>query len=584
MKKVLTFILLIAFTAPLLPTISPLTAAPYRVEATTKDAYKAVFNLVTYDAEGNRLLSGYGAFIAEDGTGIAAYSLLKEAARAEVIDVKGKHYPVHRILGASAGYDLVKFSVEGVKKTAFLPLSTVAPVADSEVSLVRFTENKKNALLPARITKVEPYDRYTFLYTSVTNETTHIGLPLINAEGFLVGLIQAGTEEKTETAYAIDARFCADLIITEASVLSADLRALSLPKALPATQKEALTYIYMMSRADSMAYTTALSDFIQAFPDQAEGYVLRGSYYASRSDYARCNEDFATAAEKAKDEESLMKADEVSNELSKLIYQKAVYAPKPEVEGWTLERAATLAEQAYALQPRPNYLLQQGRSLFSLQEFGRAYATFRRLCETTRTDSVEQWSSTAQAEAWFFAARSLELSGGDSLEVIALLDSTIATLPTPYTVASMQYFLERAQRLERVGRYRDAVMDYNEYERNIGPKNLNAQFYYIREQAELRARMYQQALDDMRTAIVLSPNDPAYKIEEALILLRAGLFEEAAARCEALLKDFPSSSDCYKIAGIAYGELKQKAKAIAALNKAFELGDPSAKPFLEKYQ
>ena len=41
--------------------------------------------------------------------------------------------------------------------------------------------------------------------------------------------------------------------------------------------------------------------------------------------------------------------------------------------------------------------------------------------------------------------------------------------------------------------------------------------------------------------------------------------------------------DYYKIMGIAHGELKHKAQAQKYLQKAIELGDETAAPFLKKY-
>ena len=165
-----------------------------------------------------------------------------------------------------------------------------------------------------------------------------------------------------------------------------------------------------------------------------------------------------------------------------------------------------------------------------------------------------------------------------------MMDSVINNLPTPLTPATAQYLLERARRLEKAGQYRKAVFDYNQYETVVGPKNLNAYFYFIREQAELKAHMYQQALDDIRTAAILSPEDPNYKIEEALILLQTGLYKEAIAACKKLLQTVPENPDCYKIIGIANGELGNKQEALSALNKAKSLGDPTVDQFLEKYK
>lgn len=579
-KNILFFLACCMFA--FIPTIAA--AATVFSHEIPKDAHKSVLNVITYDSEGNRLFSGYATMIDAEGNAVAPYALFKDAARAEVIDAKGKSYKVARILGASSAYDLVKFSIEGIKKPSFFEISETSVAAGEQLSLIRYTEGKKSKAVSLNVTKVEPYDKYNYLYITAKSEAQNVGCPLLNDSGHLVGFVQAATASDTASAYAIDARFCNELSINQTSILNADLHTILIPKALPAGRDAALTRLYMMNRNDSVAYVTALADFITLYPEEAEGHVMRGAFYANRMDYNRCTSDFNIALELSEKEDSKMKTDEVNNELSKLIYQKVIYSPKPEVEGWTLQRAAELAHTAYERNPLPFYLLQEGRCFFGMQAYDKAYNSFLQLCKTFGKNAETQWSAPARAEAWFFAARSLELSGGDSLKVIALLDSVITTLPQPYEAATAKYFLERAIRLERADRFRDAVMDYNEYERTIGPKNLSAQFYYIREQVELKAKMYQQAIDDMRTAQVLSPQDPAYRIEEAYIFLLAGEYEQAVACCEKLIPDLPDSPDCYKIAGIAYGQLKQKTKAVAALKKAVELGDKSAEALIEKYK
>ena len=178
----------------------------------------------------------------------------------------------------------------------------------------------------------------------------------------------------------------------------------------------------------------------------------------------------------------------------------------------------------------------------------------------------------------------MSLAGGDSLKVLALMDSVIVKLEKPYTRESSLYFQERARLRMKAGQYRAAVLDYNEYEKIIGPKNLTDRFYFLREQAELQSHMYQQALDDIRSAMRIRPDNVYYQIEEALILLQVGHYEEAIAASERILKNLPENPDCYKIMGIAFGELKQKDKAVSFLTKALELGDDSVEVFLKKYR
>lgn len=547
-----------------------------------KDAYKRVVNVITYGPEGNILHNGVGAFIDAGGTCAAAYSLFVGASSADVIDFKGNKLAVHRILGANSSYDLVRFSTTGAKKVEAATLTDTPYFAEgTSLYLCHYTTNKKELPQTVCITNVQAYNDYKYLKTTAANSSSNFGCPLLDEEGNLVAFVQENVEKGDSSSCAIDARFLKNLSITTMSGMNSDLRAINIPKALPATEKDALTYIYMMSTADSVMALTALNDFIAAYPDNAEGYTNRGKFYAAHADYARCEADFATALTKADGDKSTVKSDEVHNELSKLMFQKAVYAPAANYDSWTLKRATEEAATAYGINPQGVYLLQQGRCLYADKQYSAAYDKFMDLTKPTDDGS---WTGQALAEAYFYAARSLEQAGGDSLKVISLLDSAIVKLPTPYTAAAAIYFFERAIRLHRVGEMRKAVMDYNEYEKIVGTKNLTAQFYFTREQAELACRMYQQAVDDIHTAIARAPEDLGLKIEEAVILLRAGEYAQTISVCQTLVSQYPDLADCYKLMGLAYGETKQKQQALKALNKAKELGDTTVDEYIKKYQ
>ena len=269
-----------------------------------------------------------------------------------------------------------------------------------------------------------------------------------------------------------------------------------------------------------------------------------------------------------------MKADAVHYNYSKLIYAAAI-EQKDTTNGWTLARAADEARAAYAALPEPLYLVQEGNCRFAQNDYAAAHLLYLEACSD---------KTFASAATFFSAARALELSGGDSTQVIALLDSTVAHIPLPCSARDAQYYLERSQRLVRAGRFRDAVADYNVYEQVIGPRNLNDKFYYLREQAELQGRMYQQALDDIRSAISANPAEPYYALEELLILIRTAQFEEAYTQAAALLKRLPDDADCHKFYGIACIETGRRAEGMEHLQKARELGDATIDAIIENYK
>ncbi len=587
MKRIFLMISLCALT--LGATLTTANAAVVAVERTNglepKEAYKGVVNIITYRADGTILGNGTGVFIDETGSCAAPYALFNGAERAEVIDFKGNRLPVARILGANSTYDLVKFSTTGGKKITFFDIAATPDFSvGADLTLLHYTTKKKEGQTPVSITKVDNYGDYKYLHTTAANAENNIGCPLMNASGQLVGFVQKNVDKADSTSCAIDARFIKDLKISSTAALNSDLSGINIPKALPAGEKDALTYLYMLPTTDSLTVVTALGDFIAAYPENAEGYVKRGIFLASRRNHVACEEDFKVALEKADNASSTMRADEVYNELSKIVYQQSLNAAQPPHEGWTLERAAEEAAKAYAVRPAGNYLLQQGRCLYAGKKYAEAHDKFLQLATRSSGTQESEWSATAQAEAWFYAARALEMSGGDSLKVIALLDSCLAKCPKPYDRMTAQYFLERAQRLQRAEQYRRAVLDYYEYENIIGPSRLNATFYHLRSQLATEARMYQQALDDIRMAVKRQPEELLYQIEEAHILLRAGLYDDAILACDKIIKAHPDAADAYKIKGIAYGQQGKKPQARTALNKAKSLGDENAAVYLEKYK
>ena len=113
-------------------------------------------------------------------------------------------------------------------------------------------------------------------------------------------------------------------------------------------------------------------------------------------------------------------------------------------------------------------------------------------------------------------------------------------------------------RLLRAQQYRAAVYDYNEYEKAIGPRNLNERFYYLRYQAEMQGRMYQQALDDIRTAAALAADARPYRQQEVIMLLQVGEWAEAEQAAQAMVRQWPDDAECQSLLQLVR---EQKAKA-----------------------
>ena len=129
-------------------------ASPLNLLSATDDAGKALLKLFTYDAEGKLLHTGTAFFISEQAEGVTTYTLMQGASRAEVIDTKGKKYAVSRILGANSTTDLVKFSVEGVRKCSFMQPAATPASKGSRLFMLPAGATKKSQPQAVTITKV----------------------------------------------------------------------------------------------------------------------------------------------------------------------------------------------------------------------------------------------------------------------------------------------------------------------------------------------------------------------------------------------------------------------------------------------
>lgn len=557
--------------------ISFVSLVSYASKVSSKDAYKAMLNLYAYNADGQLLHTGTAFYIDNNGTVVTSYNTIKKAYRVEVADYKGKRYELHRILGANSTTDLVKFSLKNTHKNDFFNVSSTLTSQGTPLLIVRYTANKKSTPLETTINSQEPFNNYNYYHISASNDSTNFNCPLIDAEGNVVAIVQQNVEKNANKACAIDARFINDLSISATAAINSDLTSLHLPKALPHDAKDALTYLYIMPTNDSTACVTAYADYISAYPNKPEGYMQRATFYAAKNNLELANTNFSIAIEKsnATDTTSIT-TDAIHNSISRIIYNKIMEQGKDSTlsNGWTLSRAEEEAEKAYAIHPYTLYLVQRGNCQYAQRKYKQAFDSFNKACDDKQFVS---------SETFFSAARSLELCQGDTKEVIALLDSCIAHIPSQNKARYAQFYFERSQRLVKAKEYRKAVTDYNEYEQLVGPRNLSDQFYYMRSRAEEEAHMYQQALDDLHTAIATAQSPILYQIDEAALLLNIGEYQSAITAAQKVLKQLPENPDCYKILGIAHGELKHKTQALQYLRKAEELGDNSVKKLIERY-
>ena len=504
-----------------------------------KKPHQAVVNLISYKADGTILASGYGFLLSVEGKTVVPYTLLEGAVRAEVIDAKGKRYPVSRLVGASSTYDLAVVTLEAKKpKFDFFTVATDSVAVGQTLNLYTYTTSKKAKPTAVETKVVTPYAGFHYYETTAANTLLNFGCPLLNEAGEVVGMVQRNVADSATTSCAIDARFIDRLKITAASTFNSDLRKIRIPKQLPADEEQALSYVLMLDVADSLLTHTAYQDFNTAFPKNPEGYLNLANFFTAYGNYDQAQEYVNQAFEVSE------KKDEVHYAFSKLLYTFAK-SGVPTYADWNAKKAATEASAAYALNPMPLYLQHMALCNYLDGDYQKALEGFEAVGKT----------EFATAETFYRASKCVEAMGGDTLRRIALLDSTIVRLPRPIPPRSAGYVMERANLYYELGEYRKAVADYNMYEETLGAQNLTDRFYALRSQVELAARMYQQALDDMHFALRRNPKHYFYAQECARIYLLVGQYDNAVTYGKMSLELNPENPEIHRLLAFAYEKL-----------------------------
>ena len=530
-----------------------------------KKATKSVFTLKTFAADGSLIASSNGFFTGSNGEAVSSFTPFKGASRAIIIDAQGKEAAVVSILGANDIYDVARFRVD-ISKSQPLPICQTTMPSGSMVWLLPYRETKQISNGPIR--KAELFMQNYAYYTLALASPQHTeSCPLLNEEGEVIALAQPSANPQDSLSYAISAVFADSLRITGLSMTNAILQQTNIRKELPDDLKEANVALYMAStRNDTLAYAEMVEEMIRKFPDAPDGYTYRAQLAAARDDYAAADQDMQKAIKVSEAK------DEAHYDLARMIYNKEVYIPEPPYENWTLDKALSEIREASRINPQPTYSQLEANILFAQKKYEEAYDIYIQLTGTPLRN----------AEVFFGAAKCKAMLR-DTTAMIALLDSCVNTFSKPYLKDAAPYLWARASARREVGKYRDALSDMNEYEKLMSA-TINDNFYYIRHQTDIQARLYQQALNDIDEAIRINPKETLYYAEKASLQVRVGLFDEAEATAKECISIEPDNSDGYLFLGLAQCMKGDKQSGLDNLRKAKELGDPQADALIEKFQ
>ena len=541
-------------------TFLPLSAQPSWV----KKATKSVFTLKTFTADGTLLGSANGFYVGKNGEAISCYAPFKGAQRAVVIDATGKEYEVACILGANETYDVAKFRVTTGKT---LPLTVAQESASTDASVWLLPYNQVKKVPQGTVRKAEIFNQdYAYYTVALQMPDNSVGAPLLSEAGEVLGLMQQPASLKDTLNYAVSALFADSLKTTGLSINDPVLRATGIRKALPQDVGQAQLALYIGGASlDSLAYCQLIEDFILQFPNHPDGYTYRAQQLVNGSRFDDADRDMKKALKVAE------KPDEVHYTYSRLMLQKLLYMPEESYDAWSFDGSFDEAGEAYRINPLPTYRQQQAVVRYAQQRYDEAYAIYEEL-----------FASSLRSPELFYAASVCKEQLKDSVAQLALLDSCVAQFSRPYLKETAPYLLHRAQLLMDMNRHREAVTDLNDYE-SLMKTQLTSNFYYMKYQAEMKGRLYQQALDDINEAIHMTPQSDLYYAEKASLQVRVGLYSEAVETANICIQLAPDHSDGYLFLGLSQCLLGQKTEGVKNLKKAGELGDPQAEALIEKY-
>ena len=530
--------------------------------AAVKKAADAAFTLTTFKADGSILATSNGVCISTDGIAVSPWKPFIGADKAVIVDSKGQKHDVECLLGANEIYDIAKFQVSG--KTAAAPLATTVSAGD-EVWLTPIL--KSGNAEKANVTSVEKFmDKYNYAILSSSATDKMNGVPVFDKKGQVIGLYNKSGDSQSST----DANYAKDFVLKGLSQNDVTLRQSDIRIGLPNTLEEAVVALMLSSEKPANIHEAIVNEFITKFPQSNDGYYALANIQIAKGEVANADKTMQTAIGK------VIVKDEAHYNYARLIYRNAFipeFEEKAKAIGWTLDKALDEVQKAQSAKANDAYRHLQAQITYAKGDYAKAYTDFEALTKTKFNNP----------ELYLEMAQSRQHLGGTDQEILDLLNKSIELCDTPYVSTSAPYFYTRGQQLEKMGEYRKAVQDYYTYE-YFNQGRLGAAFYYMREQCEVKGRMWQQALQDILVASRLDPKEPLYPTEAGSLLLRLNKLDAAMSAAQQAIQLDAAQPDAYLILGIAQCESKQKESGIKNIQKAKELGNTQADTFLQKYK
>lgn len=522
---------------------------------------QSVATVVTYKngvlkASGNALFVGGGDLLASTGIFIGADS-------AVVIDSKGKARPVKYIVGINDVLECIRVRVAADKKIKPLVASASKVNVGDELYMLTYGVKGKGSAKEVKVLAADSLYGNPYYTLGMRMQEKYVSLPLLNSDGELVAVMQHASQGDTVSSYAVGLSVLESLVPTAMNYGRGyyDYARIGIRTALPGTKEDALSCLYMQAMAgDSLSWLNTLNDYMAAFPASHEGYLSLAEYSAV---YCR---------DMKKADEAWKKAFSLTKDKADVYYGKGKVIASIVQSGDTVSHsmlsygnALSALDKAIEASPLPLYVNYKADLLRSIKRVDEAIECYKAVKEVT----PDVYASLSQCY----------VDKGCFDDAVAMLDSAVALCGESDKAAS-SYILARGAVKVTAERFREAVIDLNRYEELAGGMQ-DAAFYYMREQAELKCKMYQQALNDIETAIYIAPQTTLYYFEKGMLCYRVKLTDEGIRALEKARELAPAASDVHYLLGRLYVQRGDKELAKESFEIALELAHPDAAAQLE---
>jgi len=537
------------------------------------NARKAVFTIETYDKNGN-VRKGNGFFIQATGEAVSDFTLFEGAVKAVVTDADGRKMNVNHVIGADAIYDVIRFKVSIQRNVPFLSIASNMPALGSEVYLIPGKEIVQKGGIE-EITEIK--DTYEYYKVDIPLTSAQVSFPLLTSEGEVFAITQADASGKNKT-YGVSVPFIQALRFSSIDILGKTYSSIGIRNAWSEDENQAqVALLFYSTQQDSPTYLETLNDFVETFPNLADGYLSRATHYAhNRNELADSQDERMRMLDLAMADLNKyllynQREDEGLYNQAKLIYEVVLDDSTVISKDWDINIASEKLQRAIAINDLPVYRHLEGDIAFYQGDFEKAHDAYMQVNQSPLASSL----------SFYLAAQTRRLlPAANPNELIAWMDSAVAkSLAVPSDAAA--YLQESIDLKMQFGQYEAAIKDYDMLYRVLSG-NVSDAFYYYREQAKFRSGDLDGALTDIVTAIALNPQNAVYYAEEASVYLRMQDPVKAQVSVEKALALDDEFAASYRLLGVCLIRQQKNDDACKAFQQAKALGDPIVDRLIEE--